>query len=127
MDANIDPDKPVRVFRNWKLGCYSIMQGGALKASASQVRLADVEFLVRESGRDRMLRLNRRNVHAYAIGRLVDYVHVDEERRLEPIAGRSVAYDPYRAPSFLDTQSHVRVGSARVADFHEHGVTYSDT
>lgn len=126
MTANIDPDKPVRVFRNWKLGCYSIMQGGVLKASALQVRLADVEFLVRASGRERMLRLNRRNVHAYAIGRLVDYVRPEETRRLEPLTGRRVAYDPWKAPSFMDTDSHVRVGSARLADFHEQGVTYAD-
>ena len=54
----IDTTKPVRVFRNWKRGCYSIMQGGLVKASARAIRLHDVEFLVRESGRARMLRTN---------------------------------------------------------------------
>ena len=126
MAQTIDPDKRVRVFRNWRLGCYSIMQSGELKASAAQVRLADVEFLVRESGRDRMLRLNRRNVHAYAVGRLVDWVHPDDERRLDPIEGRRVIYDPYEAPSFLDADSRVRVGFARTVDLREDCVIYDD-
>ena len=76
----IDHSKPVRVFRNWKHDCYSIMQDGRLRASAKQVRLANVEFQVRESGRQRMLVENRRNVHAFA------------EQTQGPLA--SLDYDP---------------------------------
>ena len=61
----IDRNAPVRVFKNLKHGCYSIMQGGVIKASARQVRLADVEFRVREAGRRRMLRERRKNVCPY--------------------------------------------------------------
>ena len=74
----IDYDKPVRVFKNLTHGCYSILQNGKLKASARQVLLRDVEFKVRESGRQRMIREQRRNVHAFAVGHLVDYVHPNE-------------------------------------------------
>lgn len=68
----IDQNKPVRVFENLKHGCYSIMQNGMFRASARQVRLTDVEFRVRESGRLRMVRERRRNVHTFAVGRLCD-------------------------------------------------------
>ena len=42
------------------------------------LRPRDVEFRVRESGRQRMLKEKSRNVHAFAVGRLIDYVHADD-------------------------------------------------
>ncbi len=121
----IDESLPVRVFKNLKHGCYSIMQRGVIRASAKQVRLRDVEFRVRESGRQRMLRENRKNVHAFAVGRLVDYVHPAEERELAPMAGRSAFYDPYRFPCFVDRETNAPVIRVNVAHFDEHGVVYS--
>jgi len=123
----IDPSKPVRVFKNWRRGCYSIMQNGRLKASAKQVRLIDVEFLVRESGRQRMLRQRRKNVHAYAVGRLMDYAHPAESRNLDEIPGRGVYYNPYEFASFVDLETQAPVISASVAQFDERGVIYSDS
>ena len=120
----IDRNAPVRVFKNLKHGCYSIMQRGVIKASARQVRLADVEFRVREAGRLRMLREKRKNVHAYAVGRLVDFVHPHEVRDIEPMAGRAVVYDPYRFESFVDRETRTPVRSASAARFDEHGVVY---
>lgn len=120
----IDRDKPVRVFKNWQLGCYNIMQHGKLLASAKQVRLSGVEFLVRQSGRKRMLERGRRNVHAYAIGKLEDYVHPEETRVLEKISGRGVYYNPYRFDSFVDNDTETPVMAASFAHFDETGVTY---
>jgi hypothetical protein len=120
----IDPLKPVRVFKNWKLGCYSIMQDGRLKATARQVRLADVEFRVRQSGRRRMLEKGVRNVHAYAIGRLIDYVHPEETRRLDAMYGRATFYDPMRFAAFVDSETEVPVVYVGRAHFDEHGVIY---
>ncbi|MDX1434609.1 MAG: hypothetical protein R3286_19360 [Gammaproteobacteria bacterium] len=120
----IDAAKPVRVFRNWKRGCYNIMQGGQVVATARQVRLADVEFRVREPGRQRMLRLRRRNVHAYAIGHLLDHVHPLEQRSLGGVAGRSAFYDPWRFATFVDGESHRPVRHAHLVQLDERGVTY---
>ena len=75
----IDSSKPVRVFRNWKRGCYSVMQGGLVKASARAIRLRDVEFLVRATGRERMLKLQRKNVHAVGRGHMVNAVWYDND------------------------------------------------
>lgn len=121
----IDLNKPVRVFRNWKHDCYSIMQDGRLKASARQVRLSDVEFRVRESGRQRMLRNQRKNVHAYAIGRLLDFVHPDDLRSLEGMSGRGIFYNPYEFTSFVDGETRAPVTFARAAHFDERGVVYA--
>jgi hypothetical protein len=120
----LDPSKPVRVFRNWKHHCWSIMQGGVLCASARQVRLADVQFRVRESGRQRMLRDRRKNVHAYAVGRLVDWVHPDDGRELETLEGRGVMYDAYRFATFVDTDTHTPVTTSADVRLDEAGATY---
>lgn len=116
---------PVRVFKNLKHGCYSIMQRGVVRASAKQVRLSDVEFRVRETGRQRMLREKRKNVHAFAVGKLVDYVHPEDSRDIDPIAGRGAFYDPYRFPSFVDRETNAPVTTVSVAHFDEDGVLYS--
>jgi hypothetical protein len=120
----IDPQKPVRVIRNWKRDCYTILQNGLPQASAKQVRLADVEFQVRESGRNRMLSKRKRNVHAYAIGRLIEYTHPDEDRDIAMADGRGVAYYPYQRAAFVDIKTNATVNSAPFVDFHEDGVYY---
>jgi hypothetical protein len=101
------------------------MQRGVVRASARQVRLCDVEFRVREAGRQRMLRDKRRNVHAFAVGRLVDFVHPGDSRDMEPMAGRGVFYDPWRFASFVDSDTEAPVTAVRVAQFDEDGVIYS--
>lgn len=121
----IDKDQPVRVFKNFKHGCYSIMQRGVIKASARVVRLSDVEFRVRENGRQRMIREKRKNVHAFAVGRLVDYVHPSDSRDIAPPDGRGLFYDPYRFGSFVDSETEAPVTAVRVAHFDEDGVVYS--
>jgi len=121
----IDPDKPVRVFKNLKHGCYSILQNGRVRASARQVRLTDVEFRVREAGRQRMLREQRKNVHAFAVGRLIEFVHPSEERTLDDLTGRDVFYNPYRFDSFVDRETEAPVRFADLVQLDEHGVVYA--
>lgn len=120
----IDRSKKVRVIKNWKHGCYSILQGGRVRASASQIRLANVFFLVRESGRKRMLRGLPKNVHAYAIGELVDFVHPREDRRLDGIDGPAVIYDPFRFDSFVDSATLEPVHAAGIVHFDQAGLRY---
>ena len=120
----IDKNLPVRVFRNLKHDCYSIMQRGVIKASAKQVRLSGVEFRVREAGRQRALRENRKNIHAFAVGLLVDFVHPSDPRDIEPMAGRAAFYDPFRFPSFVDGETNDPVIAASAAHFDEDGLIY---
>lgn len=115
----------MRVFKNLKHGCYSIMQRGTVRASARRVRLADVEFRVGEKGRQRMIRERRRNVHAFAVGRLVDWVHPDDSRDIAPLEGRGAIYDPYRFASFVDAETGAPVTSVSAAYFDEDGVVYA--
>ena len=120
----LDPKRPVRVFKNWKLGCWNIMQDGRLCASARQVRLCDVQFRVRESGRQRALREGRRNVHAWAVGLLVESLHPEETGSLGEAHAREVMYDPWRGATFVDRVSGAAVHAAEDVLFDERGVSY---
>ena len=122
----IDHDQRVHIFKNWKHNCYSIMQHGVVVASARQVRLADVEFRVRETGRERMLQRQKKNLHAYAIGRLLDFVHPTQDRDLERMEGRSVFYNPYRFGFFADCETNAPVTEADIVQLDENGVPYQD-
>ena len=55
--------------------------------------LRDVTFKVRESGRQKVLKEKRKNVHAFVVGTIVD------ER--PALAGRSVYYNPYKTETFV--------------------------
>lgn len=121
----IDQSKPVRVFKNPQRGCYSIMQNGRLKASAKQIRLGGAVFLVRESGRQRMLREQRMNIHAYIVGRLLDYAHPEnDDKRIGALRGRNAYYNPYRYGSFVDRETEAPLKAADLVQLDEHGVTY---
>lgn len=113
---------PVRVYWNYKHRCYSVFQGGAVRASAREVQLSQVEFRVREGGRQRMLREGRRVIHAYAIGYLEDAVHPDDPRRLSPFAGEPVRYDPALGASFFYPDTGEVLTHASLARFDEQGM-----
>lgn len=116
-------DRPVRVFKNWARGCYSIMQDGVVQASARQILLRRVEFRVRQQARERMLATGRRNVHAFAVGDLVDFVHPEDRRELiSPVLDTPVIYDPQRFSSFVERASLQPVRTAVLARFDEGGV-----
>ena len=120
----IDTTLPVRVYWNYKHRCYSIFQAGAVRASASEVRLRDVEFRVRESGRRKMLEQGRKVIHAFAVGLLVDHVHPDNQRTLEPLRGRRAFYNPVEHSHFVDTVTLQPVHYADLAQFGPDGVRY---
>ncbi len=122
----INHDHRVHIFKNWKHNCYSIMQHGVVVASARQVRLADVEFRVRETGRERMLQRQKKNLHANANGRHLDVVHPTQDRDLERVEGRSVFYNPYRFEYFADCETQDPVTEADIVQLDEYGVTYQN-
>lgn len=120
----IDYSQPVRVFKNPKRGCYSIMQNGRVRASAKQIRLRDAEFLVKESGRQRMLRDNRRTIHAWVVGELVEFLHPEDGSSLQRLTGRSATYNPHRYTSFVDRDTETPLNRAALVQFDESGMTY---
>lgn len=120
----IDLKHPVKVFRNLNFACYSVLQNGGLRFVAKQIRLENVEFFVRESGRQRMLRDQKRNVHAFAIGYILDHTHPSESRDLESLDGRVAYYNPIQHDSFVDQETQIPVFAASVVHLDERGLYY---
>ena len=82
-----------------------------------------MEFLVRAPGRERMLRLRCKNVHAYAIGHLEDFVQTGDERVMVPLGGRASLYDAYRFETFVDMLDHTPLLAAGRVQFDDDGAT----
>jgi len=100
----LNRNKPVWVYRNLKHGratrpLYSVMQGGRVIRHSRRILLADVRFVVRENGRQRVLREGRKNVHAFAVGKIVgSAMGIDRHGKYLPVP---IGYNPYSGPSFF--------------------------
>lgn len=106
----------VEVYRNLNNGKWSIRDAvtGYVAGHAETVVLADAEFIVNEAGRQRVIREQRKNVHAYVKGTLLEAI------RFKPFRGRKifpanlghwnvlysvpVTYNPYLTSSFVDAE-----------------------
>ena len=93
------------VYWNLHKKCFSLMQRGKVVDHRDKVILKNVEFRVREGGRQRVLQEQKKNVHAFVVGLLitdwgyyslrrskVDYLLGDDAER--------IFYNPYKGPSF---------------------------
>ena len=60
----IDFDKKVYVYKNLHRGCWSVKQGGLVKAHALELNLYDCTIKVSQAGQARVRKEKRKNVHA---------------------------------------------------------------
>jgi hypothetical protein len=116
----------VRVYRNLKHGrkaqpLYSVMHKGKVVDRVRQILLTDVRFVVNEAGRQRVLTEQRKNVHAFVEGEMVDdkgAYGIDASGRNLPVR---ISYNPYLAGHFLADDRPVK--SARIALINASGIT----
>jgi hypothetical protein len=87
----------VRIYRNLRKQCFSVLLRGRVVAHCYCAVLTDVEFRVSPAGRARVLREKRKNVHAFAIGTVVG---PDCLRSGDGL--RRITYNPYKAGTFTD-------------------------
>ncbi len=111
----INYDRKIYIYRNLRKQTLSLLQSGLLVGHAEAVILTDVEFRVRESGRQRVLREKQKNVHSFAIGFLEEsyempYVWViDSAEVFNTGTSREVTYNPYKFGYFYDRISEAPV------------------
>lgn len=114
----------VEVYRNLHNGKLSVRDAKTKRvlAHCDEVTLACVAFKVSQAGRERVLREKRKNVHAFARGKLLDYKgdtpykgrsiadHVgqwaDGVKRKAIIGNRKVVYNPYKYRSFVTPDTY---------------------
>lgn len=129
----------VKIYKNLHNNLYSIMacQGhnkGRVIGYADRILMRDVRFEVRQSGRERVLAEQRKNVHAYVVGTLINalgYVvrleNIPEEMQLpfEHDCTAKVLYNPYRFKSFVGEtvdQTLIEVSGAAEIFLHHNGM-----
>lgn len=67
-NRQIDLDREILVYRNLNKGGYSIKQNGLVVAHAERFCLGNFKPIIRESGRQKVLKTGVKNVHAYLKG-----------------------------------------------------------
>jgi hypothetical protein len=96
--------KPHRIYRNLHKNLFSIQdyieekKGYRVTDRVSMAVLNDVEFVVYQSGREKVLRERKKNVHAFV---LADSYDVRVVGRLDTNSMREIYYNPYEYNSFV--------------------------
>ncbi|MBV9125686.1 MAG: hypothetical protein JO112_20240 [Planctomycetes bacterium] len=89
--------REVMVYRNLRgrsIGKrWSIMQDGLVVGHAGDVTIKEARFVVREAGRQRVIRDKRKNVHAFVAGKLTPTWYGGDFE--------GVSYDPYTRDCFF--------------------------
>lgn len=99
----------VRVYFNLHNRLFSLQHKGRVVAHVPEVALKDVNFKVRESGRQRVLRDQRKNVHAFVDG---TFTHSPDRAALLP---QVVSYNPYKYDSFVRAHDKSPIHNAKAA------------
>jgi hypothetical protein len=90
----------VEVYYNLHKKCFSIRHKGIVISHANTVKLADVTFVVRKAGRERVLREKKKNVHAFVRGNLLPPDNVAKN------LFSTARYNPYMRDSFFDASTY---------------------
>lgn len=97
---------PVRVYRNLLNHRISVQakidKRWKVVGHVTELAIANVSFTIRESGRKRVLRDKRKNVHAWAEGILIGDRNIPRKIPIDI----PLLYNPYTMDKFLDKRSH---------------------
>jgi hypothetical protein len=99
----------VMVYYNLHKHTFSVTYGGRVITHADYVKLSDVEFRVRQGGREKVVREKSKNVHSFVIGTLMDYCKYPCENLPSEPNDNVVTYNPYKYNSYVikDTEEPI--------------------
>ncbi len=105
--------KRVMVYYNLHKKTFSIQYKGLVIAHADYVKLNNVEFRVRQGGMEKVRAEMSKNVHAFVIGDLVDFIAYPSTDIPSATSLKSITYDPYKYDTFVYRDTEEPVTSAR--------------
>jgi len=108
--------KKVMVYYNLHKQTFSVTYDSKVILHADYVKLGDVEFRVRQGGKERVRQDKSKNVHAFVIGRLLDYCEYPCDDIPSSPFGKIVTYNPYKHNSFVYKGSEEPVYNAKEVD-----------
>lgn len=95
-NRNLDFGRPVSVYRNLTLDCWSIKQGGVVVAHATKLWMTTEKFKVNLKSRDKGLTEGKKYVHAFLVG----FLHARQNSLAKMRQGESIGYNPVYAGHF---------------------------
>jgi hypothetical protein len=97
------------VYYNLHKHTFSVTYGGRVITHADYVKLSDVQFRVRQGGREKVLKEKRKNVHSFVIGTLLDYCSYPCKNLPDEPNDNIVTYNPYKYSTYVmkDTEEPV--------------------
>ena len=108
--------KKVMVYYNLHKHTFSVTYDSKVIMYADYVKLDDVEFRVRKGGKERVRSEKSKNVHAFVIGRLLDYCEYPCEDIPSPSSDKVVTYNPYKHDTFVFKNTEEPVYYAQEVD-----------
>ena len=99
----------VMVYYNLHKHTFSVTYNGRLLNHSDYVKLSDVEFRVRQGGREKVLKEKRKNVHSFVIGTLEDYCKFPCMDMPSEPNENIVTYNPYKYNTYVmkDTEEQI--------------------
>ena len=98
----------IEVYRNLHKKCFSVRHKGKVVGylqDSEQLSLTNVKFVVQPAGRAKVLRENKKNVHAFVRGEYTCFKNnLIEEMYFGPFHDldfSSVSYNPYKSDKFI--------------------------
>jgi hypothetical protein len=111
----------VEVYFNLHKHLFSVRQcsTGRVILHADKVHIRDPKFVVRKSGRERVLREGKKNVHAFVRGEITHFDDFDPDY----LGYTLVSYNPYRFDTFVNVcdTSPVRTAKRAVLELQPTG------
>ncbi|AER26161.1 hypothetical protein SSEA_SKINNY_153 [Mycobacterium phage Skinny] len=122
----VEPGAEVFAYRNlhrdkWSLVARTGENKGRVVAHATGAVILDARFVVRESGRQKVIRTRRKSVHAGVIGTLVD---INDPRVTGILPNTQARYNPYQAGTFTLGYTGAPVYDAPLVDLAPDGKAY---
>jgi len=85
---------------------------GKVISHESSVAIASPKFVVRQTGREKVLKEKVKNVHAFIVGHLLN----NREYIIKSGSSKLVTYNPYKFNSFVTMSSNEQVNYADLAE-----------
>jgi hypothetical protein len=108
--------KKVMVYYNLHKQTFSVTYDSKVIMHADYVKLGDVEFRVRKGGKERVRSEKSKNVHAFVIGKLLDYCEYPCGEIPTPSSDKVVTYNPYKNDTFVFKNTEEPVYRAQEVD-----------
>jgi hypothetical protein len=113
---NLFLGKKVMVYYNLHKQTFSVTYDSKVIMHADYVKLGDVEFRVRKGGKERVRSEKSKNVHAFVIGKLLDYCEYPCDEIPTPSSDKVVTYNPYKNDTFVFKNTEEPVYHAQEVD-----------